>query len=88
LTLLSVKVDSRLKERMKKFPQINWSEVMRKAVEDRLQMEEALARERKIDRNLVKASMEVQDIIREKSQGVWSATREIRKWRAAREAGQ
>lgn len=85
MTLLSVKVDSRLRERMKKFPQINWSQVMRKAVEDRLQMEEALTRRRRIDRNLLRTSIETQDRIRQKSHGTWSATKEIRRWRTTEE---
>jgi hypothetical protein len=80
-----VKVDGKLRERMNRFPQINWSQVMRKAVEDRLQIEEALTHRRRIDRNLLKASIEVQDRIRQKSRGTWSATKEIRKWRTAGE---
>lgn len=83
MTLVTVKVKETLKRRMKKYPYINWSEVIRRAIEERLRLEEAL-KERKIDVNALNEAIKVQDMIREKTSGKWSPTEEIRKWRELR----
>jgi hypothetical protein len=83
LTLVTVKVNEELKRRMKKYPHVNWSEIIRRAIEERLRLEEAL-KERKINLDTLRESVQVQDRIREKTSGKWSATEEIRRWRELR----
>ena len=83
MTLVTLKVDEVLKGRMKKYPYINWSEVIRRAIEERLRLEEAL-KERKIDVNALREAIRVQDVIRGKTSGKWSPTQEIRRWRESR----
>jgi len=84
LTLVTVKVDETLKRRMKKYPYINWSEVIRRAIKRRLHLEEALKEERKIDVDALSEAIRVQDVIRKKTSGKWSPTEEIRRWRELR----
>jgi hypothetical protein len=70
---------------MKKFSHINWSEIARNAILERIKIEEHILKE-KINLDLLKEAIEIQDSIRSKtsiSKG-WSSTEEIRKWREMR----
>ncbi len=68
---------------MRKYKHINWSEVARNAIEERIKLEE-LTETRKVNLDLMKDAIEVQDRVRAKSSGKWSTTEEIRKWRESR----
>lgn len=70
--MISVRVDEELKERMRRFKDINWSEYVRDSIEERLREEE-----------LRKACQEM-DRLAEKTSGVWSGSKEIRRWRDRR----
>lgn len=83
MSLVTVKVEEKLKRRMRMYPYINWSEIIRRAIEERLRLEEAL-KERRIDPNALSQAFKVQERIREKTSGQWSVTEEIRKWRELR----
>ena len=83
MKVVSFKVDPELKKKMQKFKDINWSEVLRKAVEERVKIEEEL-RSHEFDRALaMKASAEI-DNLRRKTSGTWNGAEEIRKWREIR----
>ncbi len=67
---LTIRVPKKLKERMDRFNHINWSEVIRKAIEDRLREEEVrwalrvmdeLSRKAKPERPLTKVIREFRD---------------------------
>jgi hypothetical protein len=83
LALITVKVDEDLKRRMASRADLNWSEVVRAAIEERLRAEET-TRKRKLDRARIREAMAISDSIREKTSGNWSVTEEIRRWRELR----
>lgn len=83
MSVVSFKIDPKLKKKMQQYKDINWSEVLREAVERRIKIEEEL-RNHEIDLALaIKASAEI-DKFRKKSSGNWNGAEEIRKWREIR----
>lgn len=83
MSLITLKIKDEIKKKMRKYRHINWSEVARNAIEERIRLEE-LAEPRHVDSAQLKKAIEVQDRARAKSSGNWSATEEIRKWRELR----
>ncbi|TFG26593.1 MAG: VapB-type antitoxin [Promethearchaeota archaeon] len=83
--MISIKVPDELKKKMKKFPHINWSEIARNAIIERIKIEENILKEN-LDLDLLKEAIEIQDNIRSKTaiSKEWSSTEEIRKWRETR----
>lgn len=79
--VISVKVDKRVKEKMKKLSNVNWSETIRRALAAKIEEEEAKARA--IDTESLLEAASITDRIRKASRK-WSSTEEIRKWRQAR----
>ncbi len=77
---MSVKVDDETKRRMDGLRDLNWSEVVRTAIERRLEAEEALRRP--IDRARAKRAGQAMDRLRESlPAGDYDLAKEIRKWR-------
>lgn len=69
---VTVSVPEELKREMKRLKHVNWSEVARKAFEDRVRREE------------MRKAAEGMDRLRQSSQTPeWSGAKEIRKWRDA-----
>ena len=83
LALITVKVDEDLKKRMASHADLNWSEVVRAAIEERLRAEET-TRKGKLDRARIRDAIAVSDQVRDKTSGNWSVTEEIRRWRELR----
>jgi len=83
LALITVRIDDRLKEKMKSVRHVNWSEVIRAAIVERISIEES-AKQRSVDWSLIERAIEDQDRLRAKTSGTWSGTEEIRKWRDLR----
>ncbi len=83
LALITVKVDEDLKKRMASHGDLNWSEIVRAAIEERLRAEET-TRKRKLDRPRILEAIAASDRVREKTSGNWSVTEEIRRWRELR----
>ena len=83
--LISIKVPDELKEKMKKYPHINWSEIARSAISRRIELEERLS-STEIDQDLLNEAIKIQDRVRNKTSITedWSSTEEIRKWREQR----
>lgn len=67
--MLSVRVDDDLKERMRRYPQVNWSEYIRESLERKIREEE------------MKEATREMDELAEKTTGNWNGADEIRKWR-------
>jgi hypothetical protein len=80
-----IKVSEELKERMKKYPYINWSEVARRAIIKRIELEEPIS-SIEIELELLNEAIKIQDQIRKKTNPTreWSSIEEIRKWREQR----
>mgnify|MGYP001100239092 CR=1 FL=1 len=84
MTIVTVRLDERLKAKMRKLRHVNWSEVIRSAVAQRIELEESLATSRTINMDILRKAMADQDRLREKTSGTWSGAEEIRKWRELR----
>lgn len=82
MAVLTVRVDDKLKERMAKCKELNWSEFIRSAIEERVEIE--AAQERHLDQGRLEEAIKTQDRIRAKTSGKWSGVKEIRKWRDTR----
>lgn len=69
-----------LKEKMKKYPHINWSEIAKNAIIKRIELEERISNT-EIDIELLNEAIRTQDSIRNKTirKNEWSSTEEIRK---------
>ncbi len=81
MEVISIKVDKKVKEKMKKLAYVNWSEVIRRAIAGKIAEEEA--RSRNIDTELLLEAVAITDRIRKTAKG-WSSVEEIRRWREAR----
>ncbi len=81
MEVVSVKVDRKTRNKMRRLSYINWSEAIRRAIEIKIAEEEL--KERKVDPKDVEEACRITDSIRHPSPG-WSSTEEIRKWRARR----
>lgn len=81
MEVISVKVDKRVKDRMKKLSNVNWSETIRRALAAKIEEEEA--RKRTLDTKALLEAASLTDSIRKASKR-WSSTEEIRRWREAR----
>ncbi len=85
IRLISIKLPHELKEKMKKYPHINWTEIAISAIIRRIELEDQLSKwETKINHGLLEEAIEIQDRIRKKIGTIknWSSTEAIRKWRA------
>lgn len=82
MKVVSVKVDDNIKAKMEKFKDVNWSEVIRKAIIERIEFEESLRTE--IDKRRAHHASEQMEKLREKTTGKWNGVEEIRKWRELR----
>lgn len=79
--VISVKVDKRVKDKMKKLSNVNWSETIRRALAAKIEEEEA--RTRTLDTKALLEAASITDSIRKASKR-WSSTEEIRRWRETR----
>lgn len=84
MSVVTVRVDDELKKRMDRLRHVNWSEVVRRAIAERIALEETLASSRIIDVRRLEEAIRDQDRLRSKTTGKWSGTEEIRKWRELR----
>ncbi|HIJ98219.1 TPA: hypothetical protein H1012_01300 [archaeon] len=80
--IVTARVDDEIKKEMKKFEDVNWSEVLRTAIEHRIVLERQL--HQPIDRARALKAAASMDKLRAKSTGKWSGAGEIRKWRDLR----
>ncbi len=80
--IVTARVDDELKKTMGKFEDVNWSEVIRSAIENKIAIEEQL--HKPINRAKMLKAFADMDRLRAKSSGKWSGADEIRKWRDIR----
>ena len=81
MAVVSVKVDRALKEKMRRFSNVNWSETIREAIRRAVAEEELKGR--RVDPDEVREASRLTDSIRRAAEG-WNSTEEIRMWREAR----
>lgn len=83
MTVISVRIDEQTRRKMKLLSHLNWSEVIRQAITQKIKEEEN--RKRRLDPKMLKEAAEITDKIRKPSPS-WSSTEEIRKWRELRKS--
>ncbi|HZW56738.1 MAG TPA: hypothetical protein VFF30_10665 [Nitrososphaerales archaeon] len=77
MPVITLRVDDRLKSKMEKLRQINWSEVARRAIEEKIAEAELW---QPVDIGLLKEASDDTDSLRRTAKG-WNSTAEIRRWR-------
>lgn len=83
MEVMSVRVASETRERMSKLSDINWAEVIREAVEERIALEESLRSP--IDRRRAARAASSMDRLRQSLQSSdYRSTDEVRRWRDSR----
>ncbi len=75
LSTITVRIDPEIKKRMKKYSHINWSEVVRRAIIEKLNEEEK--------RNLAEALL-INEKLRRKAPEGWDSAEVIKLWRRKR----
>jgi len=78
--IVSARIEEETRRRMRRLPHVNWSQVIREAIEERLQTEEA---RRRPERAQLLEAKRLAGSVRRPSPG-WDSTEEIRKWRDLR----
>ncbi len=72
MSTIVVRIDPEIKKRMKKYSYINWSEIVRKAIIEKLYEEER--------KNIAEALL-INEKLRRKAPEGWDSTEVIRSWR-------
>ena len=72
---ITVRVDSEVKKRMKKYSYINWSEVVRRAILEKLEEE---------DRKNIAEALLLNEKLRRRAPEHWDSTEVIKRWRRKR----
>ncbi len=75
---ISVRVDEKMKKEMEQLKQVNWNEVIRTAIKERLNQEK--------QKNLAKAVL-INEKIRKTAPEGYDSTKVIREWREKRNYG-
>ncbi|MFQ6124456.1 MAG: VapB-type antitoxin [Candidatus Heimdallarchaeota archaeon] len=81
MPVVSVRVNEETKAKMDRLAHVNWSQVLRDAIERKIEEEEM--RTRHIDRRRLLQAVIVTDSLRRAKPG-WRSEEEIRKWREKR----
>jgi hypothetical protein len=82
MDVMSVRVDPTTKDRMADLADVNWAEVIRMALRERIELERDLRRP--LNRRRAVRASRVMDEIRARTVGSFDSTKEIRKWRNSR----
>lgn len=82
MKVVSVRVDEKTKAQMDLYRDVNWSEVVRRAIQNRVEVEARLRG--KMDRARALRAAEDMERLRAKTSGKWSGVEEIRRWRETR----
>jgi transcriptional regulator of met regulon len=78
--VVSARIDEDTRRRMRRLPHINWSEVIREAIAEKIEEEE---RRREVDLRVLREAARITDSLRAPAPG-WDSTEEIRRWRERR----
>ena len=78
--VVSARIDDDTRRRMRRLPHINWSQVIREAITEKISEEE---RRPHVDPQDLREAARITDSVRAPSPG-WDSTEEIRRWRERR----
>ena len=79
--VVSARVDEETRRRMRRLPHVNWSEVVRNAIQEKIRDEE---KRHAVDVAKIREAARSTDTLRRKHEG-WDSTKEIRDWREKRQ---
>lgn len=79
--VVSARVDEETYRKMKKFSYVNWSDVVRTAIQEKIREEES--RKREVNLAEVEEALRLMDSVRRAHTG-FDGVEEIRKWRESR----
>jgi len=77
MAVVTVRVDDDLKRKMEELNHVNWSEVIRRAILERVEEEDLW---RRVDRKRLVQAASLNDALRRRIEG-WDSVAEIRRWR-------
>ena len=75
--VVSARIDEETRQRMRRLPHVNWSEVVRNAIQEKIREEE---KRYEVDVSRIREAAKSTDSLRRKHEG-WDSTEEIRRWR-------
>jgi len=82
MKVVSIKVEDETKAKMEALSDVNWSDVIRRSIQERIAMEESLRRP--FDRRKALRAAASMDALAKRMSGRWNGAKEIRKWRDLR----
>jgi hypothetical protein len=83
MDVMSIRIDPEIRRRMADLDDVNWAEVIRATLKERLELEEELRRP--IDqRRALRGTRGIDRIRRKLGSAQFDSTREVRKWRDSR----
>ncbi len=82
--IVNVRIPDDLRAQMGSLPQLNWSQIIREAVEKRVLVEKRRVKNRKMILEAVKAQDRIAEALARQYPRSWKATEVIRYWREHR----
>jgi hypothetical protein len=84
MAIVNVRIPDDLKTRMSNLPELNWSEIVREAIENKISSERRKAKDREKIRGALKAQDRIAQTLGRRYAGSWKGTEVIRYWREHR----
>jgi hypothetical protein len=84
MAIVNVRIPDDLKTRMSNLPELNWSEIVREAIENKISSERRRAKDREKIRGALKAQDRIAETLARRYTGSWKGTEVIRFWRERR----
>ncbi len=81
MAIFNVRISDELRRRMEGLSHLNWSEIVRRAVESRLLEEEGRRRERARLLEAVRTQDRIAETLSRRYRGPWKGTEVVRYWR-------
>ena len=81
---LTIRLPDRLKKQMGRLKEINWSEVVRNAIEERIVEMSRRRRDTRVALEAARKQDEIAQVLASRYAGPWSGVRVIRQWRKHR----
>jgi len=82
MDVMSIRVDREIRSRMADMGDVNWSEVVRQALRERIELEEDLRRP--LNRKRALRAARGLGLLRQRSKSGFDSTEEVRNWRDSR----
>jgi hypothetical protein len=84
MAIVNVRIPDDLKTRMSNLPELNWSEIVREAIESKISSERRRAKDREKIRGALKAQDRIAETLVRRYAGSWKGTEVVRYWREHR----